>query len=157
MVAAKGVLDATGAVGAHAGEVGGGQGEGAAHDGGPGGHVVRVAQPARLRVADGLDGPARVGGEDGPAGEHGLEGHDAKVLVGGGVDNEVGRGEESGLEGVWDGEEEDDLGGGRQRVRQGGGRRGAGDGVVGEVERRGELAELLVALDVFGDAEVVAA
>lgn len=156
-VAAKRVPDATGAVVAHAGEVGGGQGEGAAHDGGPGGHVGRVAQPARGRVADRLDGPARVCGEDGAAGEHGLEGHDAEMLVGGGVDDEVGRGEQGRLERVWHRQEEDDGGLGRQGGGQVGGGGGPGDAVVGEVQRRGELAQVVVVLDVFGDAGVVAA
>lgn len=123
------------------------------HDGRPGADVVRVAQPARLGVEDGLDGAARVGGEDGGAGQHGLEGHDAKVFVGRGVDEEAGRVQEGGLEGGRDGEEENDGDVAR-------GREGRDEGVVGEVgegEGVGEAFEFGVIFDVFGDSRVVSA
>ena len=132
LLAAKRRPDALGTLLAHARKVGVGHGEGGSHDGGPGRDVVGVAQPAGLGVADGLDGPARVGGEDGDAGEHGLEGHDAKVLVGGGVDEQAGGAEERRLEGVGDGEEEEDL-----TLRGEGAGLGALDREVAELEGGG--------------------
>ena len=156
VVAAKCVLDAAAALVAHARGLGGGQGEGVAHDGGPGERLVGVAQPARLALDDGLGGPARIGGEDGHAGEHSLEGHDAKVLVGGRIDEQRGGAEERRLEVGGHGEEEEHGCGGiggaaRGRVV------GRVDGVVREVELVGEGLQLAVVLYVFGDAAVVPA
>lgn len=127
----------------------------AEHDSRPRADIFRVAQPASLRVLYRLDGTARVGGKDRHAGEHGLEGHDAEVLVGGGVDQEPGHAQEGGFDGVWYGEEEED-GGVAGNGREGGRFEGC-DGVVFERAGGGEGFELGVVFDVFGNSGVVAA
>lgn len=154
LVPAKQLPDAAPAGVPHGGELVVGQREAARHDVGPGRRVGRVAQPACFPVGNGLDGPARVGGQHGDAREHGLEGHDAKVLVCRGVHEQAGGAEERRLERAGDAEEEEHLGvwgrGGRAELR---GR----EGVVREREGRRERLELGVVEDVFGDAGVVAA
>ncbi|PMB68569.1 hypothetical protein BM221_005149 [Beauveria bassiana] len=132
LVPPKGVLDATAALVAHA------------------------RGPARLGLDDGLGGAARVGGEDGHAREHGFEGHDAKVLVGGSVDEEGGGAQQLGLEGGGHGEEEEDGGGCVGGLARGGVVGGV-DGVVDEVALIGEGLQFAVVVDIFGDATVVAA
>lgn len=123
------------------------------HDRRPSFDISRIAQPAGLGVEDGLDGAAGVGGKHGGAAQHGLEGHDAEVLVGGRVDEQAGGVQERGFEGGGDREEEDDGDGGRRGE-------GGDEVVVGEVregEGVGEGFEFGVVFDVFGDSRVVAA
>ncbi|KAH6608235.1 hypothetical protein Trco_004548 [Trichoderma cornu-damae] len=136
------------AVGAHATEVGVRRAEHAAHDVGPGIDVFRVAQPAGFGIPYRLDGTARVGGENGNASQHGLEGHDAEMLVGGRVDQEASRAEEPRFDRIGDGEEEED-GGVAGDGGEGGGVEGR-DGVVAEGAGRGQALELGVVFDVFG-------
>lgn len=75
------------------------------------------------------------------------------MLVGWCIDEEGGGGEECGFQGRRNGKEKEygDVGGDGKSSDEAGGCR------VGEIEGVGELGELDVVSDVFGDARVVAA
>lgn len=74
------------------------------------------------------------------------------MLVRGGIYEQAGGAEECGLERVGDGEEEEDRDGGRGGE---GGDERFGGGVL-QVERGREFLELVVVLDILGDAVIVA-
>ena len=79
------------------------------YDFAPAPEVVGRTEPARQPRHDGLEGPARVCRQDGRAGEHGLEGHNPKVLVRGRVEDQAGGPQEAFFELVGDGKEEEDI------------------------------------------------
>lgn len=86
VVPGKHGFDPSSAAIAHAANLIVGEVERTQHDVGPGGDIVRGSQPASLSVDNGLNRTASVGSQHWCSGQHGLEGDNAKVLVGGRVD-----------------------------------------------------------------------